>query len=610
MKKLLAIILSITMLLSMVVIASAEEPVYSESKRSVYLDGEYIDVNNIVIDDIEYLPIKELCDILGYEIKETSENSYEITKGENCRNSESANGKAVFTVGEDYITTYSESGAYANKIETFPSAPITAKIGEEIYISSFYFGRMFELKSRFSEDNKIILLTVNYRKEQAENAPEYAGHIYVKNYGNELEIEVDGQKIPFVNKPFIDSDGRTQVAVRDFCEFLDKDVTWWEDTQTVSISSVPASLIPLDGGGAGGASYWFTIGEKQYRINGSYYDMDTAAQIVNNRTYVPLRYLAEAMKYYVAYNPSSGGNLDVGYGYRVLNSYMGLRKELVLSEMGIDESNLLKVGDEAYPVSQHQEGSMYIIKNGYKKGHVVVEFYNDVLCAFQYVFKTEDEAFDEALSIYDYLVKVYGDVATYPGIGNNIAGIQPDKSQFNEEVSSYYDEWNVDASEELIKAILGDADNELMKTLKLEINPRLSTVRVNFSKDMNFHNRSVLKIMDKDNNYIITDEDILSCKVRWLPRPEDGPAAGNVTGVALELKITEKARADFREATKKISEYPNNENYIKVIVDGIEVSKPTVAAEIDSDEILISSSNIGDYETYKGYADKINIAIK
>ncbi len=175
---------------------------------------------------------------------------------------------------------------------------------------------------------------------------------------------------------------------------------------------------------------------------------------------------------------------------------------------------------------------------------------------------------------------------------------------------SYYDEWYIDASEELIKAMLGDADNALMKTLKLEINPRLSTVRVNFSKDVNFHNRSVLKIMDKDNNYIITDEDIVSCKVRWLPRPEDGPAAGNVTGVALELKITEKARADFKEATERISEEPNGENYVRVIVDGVEISKPTVAAEIDSDEILISSSNIGDYETYKGYADKINAVIQ
>lgn len=313
MKKLISVILSVTMLYTMAFAALAETPVYSESKRSVYLDGAYIDTHNIVIKDTEYLPIKELCSLLGYEIKETSENTYEITKGENCKNSESTTEKAIFTIGDDFVTTYSEGGAYANKIEMFPSAPMTFKIGEEIYIPSYYFGRMFELKSRFSEDNKIILLTVDYRKEQAENAPKYTGHIYVKDFDGEIKIEVDGQKIPFVNPPFIDSDGRTQIAIRDFCEFLDKKVMWYEETQTVSISSVPASLIPLDGGGAGGASYWFTIGEKQYRVNGTYYDMDTAAQIVNEKTYIPLRYLAEAMNYYVDYNPSSGGKTDAGY---------------------------------------------------------------------------------------------------------------------------------------------------------------------------------------------------------------------------------------------------------------------------------------------------------
>ena len=609
MKKLLAIILSITILLSMAMIASAEEPVYSDSKRSVYLDGAYNDVNNIVIDDTEYLPIKELCTLLGYDIKETSENTYEITEGENCKNSESAMGKAIFTVGDDFFTTFSKDGQYENKTEMFPSAPMTIKIGDEIYIPSYYLGRMLEIKARFTEDMKIALITVNNQIEQASNAPEYLGNVYVKDFDGELRIELDGKEMTFTDKPFIDGDGRTQIPVREFCEQLGCSVTWIPDIQKVLISTVTEEESKISGG-AGGDSFSFIIGKRQYTINGTEYDMDTEARIINERTYVPLRYLAEALNYYVAYNPSSPANLDMGYGPSVMNSYLGLSKELVLDEMDIDESYLLKSGDEAYPVPQHQEGNMYIVKNGYKKGHVVVEFYNDVLCAFQYVFKTEGEAFDEALGIYDYMVKLYGEAVTYPGIEKTIAKIGPEESQFNDEVCSYYDEWHIDAPKELIETMLGDSDNALMKILKMDINPRLSTVRINYSKDVNFHNRSVLKIMDKDNNYIITDEDIVSCAVRWKPRPEDGPTAGVVTGVALELKITEKARADFREATKKISEYPNNENYIKVIVDGIEVSKPTVAAEIDSDEILISSSNIGDYETYKGYVDKINASIK
>ena len=50
---------------------------------------------------------------------------------------------------------------------------------------------------------------------------------------------------------------------------------------------------------------------------------------------------------------------------------------------------------------------------------------------------------------------------------------------------------------------------------------------------------------------------------------------------------------------------------MKVFVDGVEISKPTVSAEIDSDEILITSQNWhSDFETYKEYAEKINEAIK
>lgn len=212
------------------------------------------------------------------------------------------------------------------------------------------------------------------------------------------------------------------------------------------------------------------------------------------------------------------------------------------------------------------------------------------------------------MNIYEYLVKLHGDVATYPGIEKTIAKISHDESQFNDEVCSYYDEWHVDASKELIETMLGDSDNALMKTLKLDINPRLSTVRVNFSKDVNFHNRSVLKIMDKDNQYIITDEDVLSCYVVRHKPLIDSPIPSESLP-DLQLTITEKARSDFKEATKRISEYPNGENYVKIIVEGVEISRPSVVAEIDSNMILITGS-LSDWETFDGYANKINAAIK
>ncbi|MBQ8526364.1 MAG: hypothetical protein IJ460_06595 [Clostridia bacterium] len=497
MKKQLLIILSTIMLLAMpAVFAQTNTAQYADSELTVYLDGAYVDVNNLMIDGTEYLPIKELCRLLGYNIAELSDNTYEITEGENCKNSEGTVKSVRFTLGEDYVTNYSKDGNYENKIEQFPSAPITVQINDEIYISSYYFGRMLEIKTRFTEDDKIALITLNEQNRQMANAPVYRGYLYVKNHDDKLELEVDNKELTFTDKPFIDSAGRTQVPVREFCEQLNASVMWNEESKTVGVSTVPPDLDKSNGGSAGGASFWFTIGEKQYRINGTYYEMDTEAQIINDRTYVPLRYLAEAMKYYVAYNPGSPAQLDIGYGYTVLNSYLGKDKEFVFDEMDIDESYMLKSDDESYPIREHEVGNMYIVKNGYKKAHVVLEFYNNILCAFQYVFKTEGEAFNEAININDYFIRLYGEPATYPGVGKTISGIGADESQFNEEVCSYYDEWNAEASSETVEALLGDVDNALMKMLKLDINPRMSVVRVNYTKDVNFHNKSVLKIMD------------------------------------------------------------------------------------------------------------------
>lgn len=51
------------------------------------------------------------------------------------------------------------------------------------------------------------------------------------------------------------------------------------------------------------------------------------------------------------------------------------------------------------------------------------------------------------------------------------------------------------------------------------------------------------------------------------------------------------------------------ESRYTVYVDGIGILRPTVAVEIDSDEMIVSGSK-DKYEKYKDYAEKINAAIK
>lgn len=115
----------------------------------------------------------------------------------------------------------------------------------------------------------------------------------------DLQISINNEIVSFKDLPFIDENGRTQVPVRELCEFLNKRVYWYENPQRVAISTVPTDLDNTNGGGAGGDSIQFVIGENKYSKKGKEFPMDTAARIINNRTYIPLRIAGEFLNYEV-----------------------------------------------------------------------------------------------------------------------------------------------------------------------------------------------------------------------------------------------------------------------------------------------------------------------
>lgn len=91
-------------------------------------------------------------------------------------------------------------------------------------------------------------------------------------YVNEAEIKSDVS-------PFI-VDGVTLVPVRSICSAMGiDDILWNEADKTVTISHEN--------------KIQFTIGEKYAFKNGRRYDLNAAAVIENNRTMIPLRFLAE-----------------------------------------------------------------------------------------------------------------------------------------------------------------------------------------------------------------------------------------------------------------------------------------------------------------------------
>lgn len=101
--------------------------------------------------------------------------------------------------------------------------------------------------------------------------------------GEEIEISVDEKAVVFPDaKPFIDENDRTQVPVRAVSEMLDCNVDWAQDTQTVTITN-------------GKKVITIVIGEDLLMMNNEKVQMDTKAIIKDARTFIPVRFIAEAL---------------------------------------------------------------------------------------------------------------------------------------------------------------------------------------------------------------------------------------------------------------------------------------------------------------------------
>lgn len=102
--------------------------------------------------------------------------------------------------------------------------------------------------------------------------------------GNNSQIAVDNKIVRFPDaRPFIDINDRTQIPIRAVAEMLKCDVEWVPDTSTVIITSNDGDVIIL------------TIGSNMMIHNSNKVFMDTEALIKNDRTYIPVRFVAEAL---------------------------------------------------------------------------------------------------------------------------------------------------------------------------------------------------------------------------------------------------------------------------------------------------------------------------
>jgi hypothetical protein len=96
-------------------------------------------------------------------------------------------------------------------------------------------------------------------------------------------VKLDGQEIFFPDaKPFIDKRDRTLVPIRFVSEAMDAEVSWDNDTQTVTIVK-------------GRNTITYTIGSIKAFLNGEIQVFDTVGILLEDRTFVPLRFISEML---------------------------------------------------------------------------------------------------------------------------------------------------------------------------------------------------------------------------------------------------------------------------------------------------------------------------
>ncbi len=87
-------------------------------------------------------------------------------------------------------------------------------------------------------------------------------------------------------------DGRVLVPARATCIALDADVVWDQDNRTITITRDDLEVV-------------IVIDEEIITVNGEPFDIDIPAQIFSNRTFIPVKFIAEALGDEVEWDPQA-----------------------------------------------------------------------------------------------------------------------------------------------------------------------------------------------------------------------------------------------------------------------------------------------------------------
>lgn len=165
---------------------------------------------------------------------------------------------------------------------------------------------------------------------------------------------------------FIDNKNRTMIPLRAISELLGHTVLWDTRTQTATIDGYTK----------------VTIGKNSVQTKDGHILMDTQAILKNGRTYVPLRFIIEALGYKIDYNRPNELN-----GY---NHMIDILKEVKIEPLVLNEEDIQK--SIMSLKSSYPEGKRWTNDNYYKWDAGI---YSGGYGCYGFAFILSDEAFGQ-----------------------------------------------------------------------------------------------------------------------------------------------------------------------------------------------------------------------